>query len=130
MLAELKDGMAAEEIMKRMDSGLPKLWLVHQALHLRGEQPECFDRNAAYSPLAVDGAKQDHMIAYLRGEAVAVVAPRWNVRLGGNAASTTVELPDGRWTHLLTSEFFDGGKVRVQNLLRNFPVALLKRITE
>lgn len=70
------------------------------------------------------------MIAYLRGEAVAVVAPRWSARLGGNAASTSIDLPSGRWAHLLTGEFFDGGRVRVQNLFRSFPVALLKRNTE
>ena len=130
MLAELKAGIPVDEIMKRMDSGMPKLWLLYQALHLRREQPQCFDRNAAYSPLAADGPRKDHMIAYLRGEAVAVVAPRWSARLGGNAASTSIDLPSGRWAHLLTGEFFDGGRVRVQNLFRSFPVALLKRNTE
>jgi len=130
MLAELKSGIPAEEIMRRIDSGMPKLWLLYQALHLRQEQPQWFDGSAGYSPLAVDGPKKNHIVAYLRGPAVAVVAPRWNLRLDGNAASTSIDLPDGRWTHLLTGEFFAGGKVRIQNLFHKFPVALLKRNTE
>jgi len=50
MLAELKAGLAVEEIMTRSDSGLPKLWLVHCALKLRTEKPECFGKCADYAP--------------------------------------------------------------------------------
>ena len=35
-----------------------------------------FGAEAAYTPLAVEGAKADHAIAYLRGEDVATVVPR------------------------------------------------------
>ncbi len=127
MLAELEAGMPAEEILKRMDDGLPKLWLIYKALHLRREHPEWFDRESAYSPMAVDGPRMDHLVAYLRGENVAIVAPRWNVKLGGNFGSTTVELPEGTWNQLLTGDKFDGGLLRVQSLLKRFPVALLVR---
>ena len=71
-------------------------------------------------PMATDGPKTDHLVAYFRGENVAVIAPRWNVKLGGNFASTTVELPDGIWNHLLTGESFEGGSLRAQNLLKHF----------
>jgi (1->4)-alpha-D-glucan 1-alpha-D-glucosylmutase len=56
-----------------------------------------------------------------------VLVPRWNLRLGGGFGSTTVELPPGRWTNVLSGDEASGGKVRVQNLLQRFPVALLVR---
>ncbi len=130
MVAELQAGMTVEEIVKRIDSGMPKLWVLYKALHLRKERPEWFDRNSSYLPLSVEGSKKEHLIAYLRGESVAVIASRWNARLGGNFASTAVQLPEGRWNHLLTGESFDGGSLRAQNLLRRFPVALLVRSDE
>ena len=127
MLVELQAGMPVEEILKRIDSGLPKLWVIHKALHLRKERPEWFDRNSSYRPLAVEGSKKEHVIAYLRGESVAVIVSRWNARLGGNFASIVVQIPEGSWNNLLTGESFDGGSLRAQNLLRRFPVALLVR---
>ena len=45
MLAELEAGMPAEEILKRMDDGLPKLWVIFKALHLRREHPDWFGAN-------------------------------------------------------------------------------------
>jgi (1->4)-alpha-D-glucan 1-alpha-D-glucosylmutase len=127
MLAELKDGTAVEEIVKRMDDGLPKLWVIFTLLHLRKQHPGWFGKGAAYLPMAVDGPRKDHVIAYLRGENVAVVATRWNLKLDGNFGSTTVSLPEGSWHHLLTGETFEGGSLRAQNLMRRFPVALLTR---
>ena len=130
MLAELEAGMPAEEILKRMDDGLPKLWVILKALHLRREHPDWFSATSAYLPMAVEGPKQDHLVAYLRGENVAVIAPRWNLKLGGNLGPTTVQIPEGTWNHLLTGESFAGGSLRAQNLFKRFPVALLARIGE
>jgi (1->4)-alpha-D-glucan 1-alpha-D-glucosylmutase len=130
MLAELQAGMPVEEILKRIDSGMPKLWVIYKALHLRKERPDWFDRNSSYSSLTVDGSKREHLIAYLRGESVAVIVSRWNARLSGNFASTAVQIPKGNWNHLLTGESFEGGSIRAQNLLGRFPVALLVRSEE
>ncbi|MGB0063963.1 MAG: malto-oligosyltrehalose synthase [Terracidiphilus sp.] len=127
LLAELESGMPPEEIMKRMDEGLPKLWVIFKALHLRLEHPDWFGKDAAYTPIAGKGSRQNHIVAYLRGENVAVVASRWNLKLGGNFGSTTVELPRGNWNHLFTGERFEGGSLRVQNLFGQFPAALLTR---
>jgi (1->4)-alpha-D-glucan 1-alpha-D-glucosylmutase len=127
MLAELEAGMSAEEIMNRMDSGLPKLWVLHKTLRLRHETPEWFGREAAYIPLPVEGSKQAHMIAFLRGDSVAAVAPRWNVKLGSGFGLTSVALPQGSWTNILTGEAVKGGSVRAQLLFQRFPVALLVR---
>jgi (1->4)-alpha-D-glucan 1-alpha-D-glucosylmutase len=125
MLAELRAGMNVNEIMKRMDGGMPKLWVLYKALQLRREKPEWFGEKADYVPLVAEGSKREHLIAFRRGDSVAVLAPRWNVRLGGGFGSATVELPPGRWNNLLSGEDVDGGKLRVQNVFRQFPVALL-----
>jgi (1->4)-alpha-D-glucan 1-alpha-D-glucosylmutase len=125
MLAELEQGMDAAEILKRMDCGLPKLWVISKALELRREHPEWFGRDAAYTPLAAAGPKKEHAIAYLRGNRVATLISRWNMKLGGNWSATTVELPSGRWQNVLTGEDVQGGRLRVQLLLQRFPVALL-----
>jgi (1->4)-alpha-D-glucan 1-alpha-D-glucosylmutase len=130
MLEELRSGITVDEILKRMDSGMPKLWVIYKALHLRRDRPEWFDESAAYTPLPTDGYKKLNLIAYLRGESVAVIAPRWNLRVGGNLGTTTVEIPSGRWSNLFTGDAVNGGKLRAQNLLQRFPVALLAREPE
>jgi (1->4)-alpha-D-glucan 1-alpha-D-glucosylmutase len=127
MLAELEQGMSVEEIMRRMDSGLPKMWVLSKALHLRRENPHWFGCEAAYHPLPVEGAKQEHLIAFARGDSVAVIVSRWNLKLGGGFGSTSVELPRGNWKNIFTDEFVSGGKMRAQQLFRRYPVALLVR---
>jgi (1->4)-alpha-D-glucan 1-alpha-D-glucosylmutase len=127
MLAELENGLSAEQILERMDRGMPKLWVVYKALHIRRQNPEWFGADAAYQPLAVEGAKKDHLVAYLRGDRVATLAPRWNLKLGAGWAGVTVELPSGQWKNILTGELPNGGRLRVQTLLQRFPVALLTR---
>jgi (1->4)-alpha-D-glucan 1-alpha-D-glucosylmutase len=130
MLAELKAGIAVEEIMTKIDSGLPKLWLVHCALKLRQEKPECFGKCADYAPLEACGSKSDHLIAYLRGQNVVTVAPRWSATLAGRWGSTSVKLPEGRWINRLTNEEWNGGSMRIHTLLQRFPVALLTKQAE
>ncbi len=127
MLAELEAGMSVEEIMSRMDCGMPKLWVVYKALNLRREKPEWFGREAAYSLLPADGPKQAHLIAFSRGDSVAVLAPRWNIKLSGGFGSTTVQLPLGTWSNIFTGEKVKGGRTRAQQLFRRFPVVLLVR---
>src|SRR5260370_34739483 len=96
--------------MERAEEGLPKMWTIHQALQLRRERPEWFGAEACYRPLPVEGAKSDHVIAYLRGDAVATVVPRLTMKLGGAWRRTMVTLPDGRWRDRLTNRTFDGGE--------------------
>lgn len=130
MLAELNAGLTAEEIMQRIESGMPKLWVIHRALQLRQERPEWFGANAGYTPLDVAGPKQEHLAAFLRDANVITVVPRSSARLGGRWGATTVNLPAGRWQNVLSGELCDGGAVRVQALLQRFPVALLTRHAE
>ena len=130
MLKELRDGVSPEEMMRRADSGLPKLWVVHRALTLRREYPECFGAEAAYEPLGANGPKSAHVVGFVRGGRVAVVVPRWNLKRGESWAGTTIDLSGGVWRNLLAGDSVEGGRVRIQGLLQRFPVALLEKISE
>jgi (1->4)-alpha-D-glucan 1-alpha-D-glucosylmutase len=127
MLTELNAGMSAEEIMQRMDSGLPKLWVTHQVLQLRREKPEWFSESAGYAPLHASGPKAEHVVAYLRGKSVITCVSRWNAILAGGWDATAIDLPSGRWKNELTGEEWNGGAVQMESLLQRFPVALLTR---
>ncbi len=56
LLVELKKGMTPEEILARMEEGLPKLWVIRQGLHLRRRNPEPFGPHGDYEPLRVSGS--------------------------------------------------------------------------
>jgi (1->4)-alpha-D-glucan 1-alpha-D-glucosylmutase len=125
LLKEMK-GMNATEVMQRCDEGLPKLWVVHQALQLRREHPEWFGAEAEYAPLTVEGSQRERVIAYRRGEDVLTVVPRWS-HAAEAWSETAVVAPEGRWRNRLTGTEVCGGRVRVGELLETFPVALLTR---
>jgi len=124
---QLPPAQAAAEAMRRAEDGLPKLWTIHQALHLRRERPESFAADADYAPLDVVGAKAKHVVAYLRGNDVVTVVPRLTMLLAGDWQRTTVLLPQGHWGNRLTGAAMEGGLVAVEELLKDFPVALLVR---
>ena len=111
LLAELEAGIQPEEILRRMDTGMPKLWVLYCALNLRKRHPEWFGAMADYTPLVIEGRKMDHGIGYLRAGAVATIVPRWHLKLGGNWSGTTVDLRRARWKNLLTGEVLAGGRV-------------------
>jgi (1->4)-alpha-D-glucan 1-alpha-D-glucosylmutase len=118
---------APAKVLAKADEGLPKMWTIHKALQLRRERPASFGAEADYVPLMVDGAKHDHVIAYLRGEDVVTVVPRLILKLGGAWKDTSVTLPEGRWRNRMTGANIEGGEVGVKELLKDFPVALLAR---
>lgn len=126
LLAELQL-LPHKRIMERADEGLPKMWTVSRALHLRKEHPEWFGADAAYDPLEVTGRRREHVVAYTRADRVATVVPRLTLTLSGGWQDTSVALPEGTWTNRLTGEELAGGSVRVDRLLQSFPVALLVR---
>ncbi|HZF09669.1 MAG TPA: malto-oligosyltrehalose synthase [Thermoanaerobaculia bacterium] len=126
LLADLAGSLSPEAIRARADEGLPKLWLIRQALHLRRRRPELFGRDATYRPLPVRGPRSDHAVALTRGEAVVAVVPRLVMRLGGDWEGTAVELPPGRFVDELTGEAVAGGWRPIAELLARFPVALLR----
>ena len=122
-LQELRD-LDAKGILRRIDDGLPKLWVVQQALALRNEHPEGFGPDASYQPLYAEGADRERVIAYLRGQNVLTVAPRWTLK--GGIFDATLSLPSGVWTDRLSGNTHEGN-CSAEALLRDFPVALLVR---
>jgi (1->4)-alpha-D-glucan 1-alpha-D-glucosylmutase len=131
LLKDLHAGLKVDEIMARFsdpaDEGLPKLWLVHAALCLRKQHPEWFGAEAAYTPILAGGPGSEHLIAYLRADRVAAIAPRWPLKLAGKWGKTSIDLPQGKWKNRLTGESVHGGQRKVQTLLERFPVALLTK---
>jgi (1->4)-alpha-D-glucan 1-alpha-D-glucosylmutase len=130
LLARLP-GASPEEVLDGMEEGLPKLWVVRQALHLRRRLPSCFGPGADYRPLALSGTRAAHAVAFCRAGAVAVVVPRLVLGLAGDWGEAEVELPAGGrggWWNELTGELLPAGACRLAALLARFPVALLSRI--
>lgn len=119
--------MPVAQVMERMEDGMPKLWTIHHALCLRQQYPGWFSAESSYRALKATGTKKSHVIAYMRGDSVVTVVPRLVVTLAGKWATTALALPKGQWKNCLTGERIEGGKVAVEGLLREFPVALLIR---
>jgi (1->4)-alpha-D-glucan 1-alpha-D-glucosylmutase len=67
-------------------------------------------------------------VAFTRGTRVVTVVPRLVLGLArrGGFGTTTLDLPPGRWTNVLTGEAHHGGPTAVHALLGGFPVALLR----
>jgi (1->4)-alpha-D-glucan 1-alpha-D-glucosylmutase len=103
------------------DGSHPKLRVTSAALRLRRDRPELF---TSYSPVAVTGAAADHVLAFDRGGAVAIVTrlPVGLARRGG-WHDTALRL-DGRWRDVLTGRVVG---TRLSDVLRDLPVALLVR---
>jgi (1->4)-alpha-D-glucan 1-alpha-D-glucosylmutase len=121
------EGSTPEVIWGRMDEGLPKLWVIRQALALRRRQPALFGPQAEYQPLSGRGARAEHVVAFARGGRVITVVPRLVIGLKGHWADTTIEIPHGAWHNELTGDEVRGGAVRLAELLARFPVGLLLR---
>jgi (1->4)-alpha-D-glucan 1-alpha-D-glucosylmutase len=107
LLAEV-EGMTPAEAWARRDEGLPKLLITRDALRARV--------GGDYQPVVARGPLAEHVDAFARGGKHATVITRLPLglrRAGGWDAETTVELP---W-----------GEVLVADVLRDLPVALLRR---
>ncbi|HEY6421452.1 MAG TPA: malto-oligosyltrehalose synthase [Candidatus Binataceae bacterium] len=126
LLADLRTA-TPEQVMARIDEGLPKLWLIKQALALRKRHPEWFGPDAGIHPLTASGARAEHVIAFARGTSVVAIAPRLVIKLGGDWQDTKLTLPEGEWINHLTGEHWHGTSVRLGDLLRRFPVGLLSQ---
>ncbi len=134
LLAELQGRApadAARYATGHMDDGSPKLWVLTQALRLRLERPTSFDGSSSYLPMAAEGQRADHVLAYLRGSDVIAIAPRLPHTLDGDWIDTVLRLPEGRWTDRMSGTVHEGGTaVALSALLSSFTVALLVRDSE
>jgi (1->4)-alpha-D-glucan 1-alpha-D-glucosylmutase len=124
-------GLDAAAILARADEGLPKLALVRAGLHLRRRRPAAFGPGdaGAYVPLAFAGPAAAHGVGCTRGGAVAVFVPRLVLGLAerGGWEDTSVTLPPGDWTDVVTGAVVAGGPAAAGDLLAAFPVAVLER---
>jgi (1->4)-alpha-D-glucan 1-alpha-D-glucosylmutase len=104
------------------ETGLAKLWVVSRALRARRDHPELF---TGYTPLLVDGPKQDHLVAFNRGGAITLATrlPAGLARSGG-WGDATLPLPPGRYGDVFTGAGYDG-VLSVADALSRYPVALL-----
>jgi (1->4)-alpha-D-glucan 1-alpha-D-glucosylmutase len=127
LLGQLAQAPDPEAILAGMDSGLPKLWVVRQALRARAEHAAAFGASGTYEPLEVRGEAAEHVFGFVRGGEVAVVVPRLVIRLArdGGWRRTEIELPAGRWRNQMTGDTMEGGHRAVEEVLGRFPVALL-----
>jgi (1->4)-alpha-D-glucan 1-alpha-D-glucosylmutase len=159
-LAELKRRQAtmpgaelALELTRQKDDGMVKLYVMTTALNYRSVHRPLFDEGD-YVPLEVDGARADHVCAFVRRhgeEGTVVVTPRFFATLAAYPASSAssdglplgeacwhedvIQLPfaqaGDRFHHLFTGETLTArereGKtgLRLSEVLAHFPVALL-----
>lgn len=126
LLNEL-DTLSASQILDRMEEGLPKLWTIRQALHVRQEYAACFGSRGHYTRLLSYGGKSDHVIAFLRGSKVLTCVQRLSFEMTSPQAweDTAIDLPKGKWRNTLSGDLFRGGATLASELLSAFPVALL-----
>lgn len=129
LLAELTD-VTPESVLARTDEGLPKLWVIKQALALRRARPRAFGSEGTYQPIEAEGSRAEHVVAFVRGEEILTLVPRWRLRLGGDWDDTWIEVPAGRWRHLFSGDVFASGQTLIHDLLARFPVCLLARDSE
>ncbi|HXE61918.1 MAG TPA: malto-oligosyltrehalose synthase [Bryobacteraceae bacterium] len=125
LLAAL-EGLTPEQILARSAEGLPKLWMIRQALRARHANEESFGPRGTYTPLWSAGPKAGAIVAYQRGENAVIAVPRLAVaHIDWDA--TVLEIAAGEWKNQFTGEILEGGKVEMASLLGRFPVALLIR---
>ena len=122
MLARFGEGLVPDLDV----SGATKLFVVHRALTLRRDRPELFQ---GYRALQADGPAAAHALAYARSDDLVVVGTRLPVglELAGGWRDTTLPLPEGEWTDVITGASVKGEPVSLSDVLDRYPVALLVR---
>ena len=120
---------SATEALASLDDGMAKIWLISRVLGLRARRPELFASEAGYRTVAAQGERGANVVAFERGGAAIVLAPRLVTHLGWPAdwRDTAIELPAGRWHDELADVDTDGGTAALAQLLAAFPMALLVR---
>jgi (1->4)-alpha-D-glucan 1-alpha-D-glucosylmutase len=121
LLAEARK-LGGREVWERRDEALPKIWLIRRTLNVRAKCPAFFD--GTFEPLVAQGTKANHVVAFIRGGGVITIVPRFVQELKSEWREIILELPAGSWHHEFTGETFTG-KMTVDEIFKNFPVALL-----
>jgi (1->4)-alpha-D-glucan 1-alpha-D-glucosylmutase len=132
------------ELLEHLADGSIKLWTIARSLELRRGLEALF-KEGAYTALAGEGDRANHVVAYARthGEqAVIAIAPRFTYTLSRGRAvaplgdvwgNTSFALPQtltgGEWSNVFTGErIAHDDRMLLRDALRSFPVALLRRV--
>lgn len=143
LLAELDapHGPDIPALVDQRRDGRVKLWVLSRALRTRRDHLACYAPGGAYVPLQVRGSWADHVVAFARtsgDDACITVAPRLPGRvmagrerppLGEDWENTEVLMADdlggGPWRDALGGPGGRGTALRLAEVLRDLPVALL-----
>jgi (1->4)-alpha-D-glucan 1-alpha-D-glucosylmutase len=138
---ETPDSSLISCLMKDPEDGRAKQYLIWQALQLRQREPEIF-QEGEYLPLAVTGAKANHVVAFARrfqNTSIFVIAPRlisnllndFDVPPIGSQVwqDTQIVLPPcdsgKQYRNVFTGEVLESEvEMNVSRVLAEFPVAL------
>jgi (1->4)-alpha-D-glucan 1-alpha-D-glucosylmutase len=138
MLRSLKEHSDPAELLKNWRDGRMKLYITWKALQFRRSHADLF-REGEYLPLHVAGAKENHIIAFVRryrDQWCVVAVPRLMARLARRRTAplgekmwrdTMVELPmdaPSQWTNILTGETAST-PLYASQLFSTLPFALL-----
>ena len=132
-LAGKPDVETMREVLGTLEDGRVKLLTMTRTLAVRSARRRVFD-DGAYTPVEV--SEPEHVFAFLRGENVLVVIPRFTYTLTGGKpeiplgqawAGLTVEVPEGEWTDAFTGTALQGGRLDLAEVFAAFPVAILTR---
>ncbi len=144
--SNLDASSSMERLFESPDNGRLKLYLIWRALCFRQQEPELFQRGE-YVALSVEGAKADHVIAFLRKSASAtalIIVPRLVAGLLNDLDTPAIgsavwedtrivvpfKIDSNPCRNLLTGEILqlrasgDDAIVQVSAALGRFPVAL------
>jgi (1->4)-alpha-D-glucan 1-alpha-D-glucosylmutase len=112
------------------ETGAAKLLVTTRVLGLRRDHPEWF---TLYRPVPVQGTAGEHAVVFDRGGAIAVGTrlPHALAAIGG-WGDTFIEPAEfiegaGQLVDVVTGRRFDCGRIRLAELLENYPVALLTK---
>ncbi|RLV57375.1 malto-oligosyltrehalose synthase [Aeromicrobium phragmitis] len=107
-------------------TGAAKALVVQRTLTLRRDRPELFH---GYRALRAEGPAAGHVLAFSRSDDLVAVTTRLPLGLerAGGWGDTALDLADGDWTDVFTRDIGPGGRRRLADLLRRYPVALLTR---
>ena len=129
----------SEDLLANLADGEAKLKVIRAGLKLRKQMPELFHA-PAYTPLHADAGMEENVCAFRLSSgssSVIAVAPRLfahmvpddkSAPLGAAWGESRLGVPPGRYENVLTGEHHEAGEggIRLAELLRRFPVALLK----
>jgi len=127
------------DVQQTLPDGRIKLWTTHRALMTRNRFADIF-RRGAYTAFTATNGHAQHAIAFLRGDQVLQVVPRFACTLMGDKArlplgdvwgDSALVVPNSSgavFENVFTGEHIQAdadGKLRLRSVFAEFPVAML-----